>query len=194
YFFDQACKIERQTIGYKNTDKICKRIIDGKYNEIAPVNLASVLDKNDIEKFKSDLNLTNNKVNKYYTAYFYKDGNHSYSIDYANEGKKHILLDLQYASGAGAGCDYNFLAVYNPQTSDKIRYIGENDKNVNFHPSVFGICAANTREELISIDKKNYLLVSGSSGLISLNEIARSEDGGDRINAVCDFAPIYSYE
>ncbi|MDR2639044.1 MAG: hypothetical protein LBC09_04335, partial [Helicobacteraceae bacterium] len=122
YFFDQACKIERKTTGYKNTDKICKRVIDGKYNKIAPVNLASALDKNDIERFKSDLNPTDNKIriNKYASIYFYDDGNHSYFIDYANEGKKHILLNIQYSSGAGEGCGYNFLAVYNPQTGDEI--------------------------------------------------------------------------
>jgi hypothetical protein len=101
------------------------------------------------------------------------------------------MLNLTYASGSGMGCGYEFLAVYN-RSGDNLSYIGEDENSP--YPSVFGDCIKRTREDLISIDKKNYILVRDrDAGLVSLNEITRSE-GKEHINEVCAFSPIFAYE
>jgi hypothetical protein len=78
------------------------------------------------------------------------------------------------------------LAIYNPHSSDKIRYIRENNESSD--------CNTNTKEELITIDKKNYILVSGSAELQGLYETSKTDSDGDNVSTVCDFKPIYIYE
>jgi hypothetical protein len=53
-FFDQACKIESKVIGYSNKEKICKSVVDGRYDKILPVKLDSVLNEEEIKKFNAD--------------------------------------------------------------------------------------------------------------------------------------------
>jgi hypothetical protein len=136
-FLDQACKIESRVIGYSNKEKICKRVVDGIYDKISPVKLDSVINEEEIKNF--------NNINGYYD-------NNTFFVDYANEGENHILFNLLHASGSGMGCDYEFLAIYNPQSANNISYIGK--EKYSLMPSVFGDCSKNTREDLISIDKK----------------------------------------
>ncbi|MDR2080869.1 MAG: hypothetical protein LBP54_03140 [Campylobacteraceae bacterium] len=192
YFFDQACKIERKITGYKNKEQICRQVIKGEYKKVVGAPLSSVVDGGQFEHFNADINLT-----KYFSTYHHEEDNNTYFIDYRNEGKKHILLNLDYSSGAGAGCDYNFLVVYNPNKSDKVYYIGEvgnYDGEYEMFPSVFADCNMRTKEEIISIGKKNYILLSGSGKLVGLYEITASDDGEDIINDICTFELLYSYE
>jgi hypothetical protein len=201
-FFDQVCKIERKTAGYKNSEPICMRVIEGKYKKIEPKPLNSIFDKEEIERLNAELGVKNEtskywwdgkSIKKYDYTHFYDEGNNSYFADYRNEGEKYLLLNLDYASGAGSGCGYSFLAVYDPKGRDTIRYIDEkNDEDSE--PSVFSDCFTETQEEIISIDGKNYILVSGTAGLKGLYGISVSDKGDDIVNNVCIFEPIYVYE
>jgi hypothetical protein len=202
-FFDQSCKIERKITGYKNGEPICNRVINGEYKKIAPAPLNFFFDSEQIEQLNADLGIKNGtsnhwdeskKINRYGSTYFYGEDNNSYFADYRNEGKKHVLLNLDYSSGAERGCGYKFLVVYDPEERDKIRYINEKNDKYSFYPSVFSDCDVETKEEIISIDGKNYILVSGIAGLIGLYEIGASDNGEDAVSDICVFEPIYVYE
>ncbi|MDR1614099.1 MAG: hypothetical protein LBS26_00855 [Campylobacteraceae bacterium] len=186
YFFDQACKIKRTTTGYANRDKICQKAAKGEYEKILSVDLRLVLNEKEFQKLEADFNETNRFMGWYLSCI----ENNGYFVDYANEGKKHIVLNLTYGSAAGAGCGYGYLALYDPHKGDELRrsHIGGGEF-YSLHD-----CYIEAREEPISIGEKNYILVSGNTGLISLNEIAKSDNGSEHINTVCTFEPIYKYE
>ncbi|MDR3346577.1 MAG: hypothetical protein LBS73_05310 [Campylobacteraceae bacterium] len=203
-FFDQACKIEKKIVGYKKENKICKQVLDKKYKKIQPNTLHSVLNKKQIRDFNYDFygyDVNDNSLQydgpkaleKYNFTSFQENSTNTYLADYRNEGKKHIILNLQYHYYNRAGCSYNFLAVYSPKR-EEVYYIGEEELDINFFPSHFSDCFFETKEEIVSINQKNYILVSGLSGIVGLYEITKSDNATDNINQLCKFEPIYKYE
>ncbi|MDR2152714.1 MAG: hypothetical protein LBO72_07835 [Helicobacteraceae bacterium] len=184
-FFDQACKIEREVIGYKNDEEICKQVAQGEYKKIASAPLSAILDDEQLNRFNADFNTTEKRYSEYLD--FEDKG---YFLDYKNEGKKHILLDLGYTQEGR--CSHSFLGVYKQDEWHKIYIVSEGANY--FFPGLSSYCDISSKEEIISIGKKNYILVSGEAGLIGLQEIIASDNASDTIDSICSFTPIYKYE
>jgi hypothetical protein len=200
-FFDQACEIKRSIVGYKDTlekqSKLCQKVIGGQYTKPEETNLTDIFDNASLAHFKEDITHVKEKFR-------WVDINTEYDkalwIDYDNNGEKKLLFNGYYASGAGAGCDYRMYLTYAAKKQEKFTTLAPDDEGSYFYTKHIFNCFQ--KEELITVDDKNYILTAfdavgsynNNKDIYALYEMKRDKNGILQSEQVCEFVPDYKYE
>jgi hypothetical protein len=200
-FFDQACEIKRSIIGYKDTlekqSKLCQKVINGQYTKPKEINLTDILDNTSLAQLQED---TSEIRNNFWAVYFRVGDYKTFFVDYDNSGNKKLLLEARFESNAGAGCGYHMYLTYKANEQEKFTTLAPDDEDSNFYTKHISECFQ--KEELITVDDKNYILIafdnissySNYKEMYRLYEMKRDKNGTLQSEQVCDFAPDYKYE
>ncbi|MDR1007561.1 MAG: hypothetical protein LBL65_03210 [Campylobacteraceae bacterium] len=199
--FDQACEIKRSVTDYRERiekqNKLCQKVINGQYTKPEWTSLFNIFDNTSLSQFKKDISTAEKKFRRFEFGIEY---NRAFLVDYDNTGKKKLLLNAMYASGTGAWCNYYMYLTYETNEQEKFATLAPNDEDSYFYTKHISECFQ--KEELITVDGKNYILTafnaSGSynnnKDIYSLYEMKRDKNGTLQSEQVCDFVPIYKYE
>ena len=119
-------------------------------------------------------------------------------IDYNNDGKDEILTGARYDSGSGAGCGHTLFRIYDsPDAPTRLITNGKQD-DVYFHGGNTGdgyeISCNGGKQEIVTVEGKNYLLTTDKTGPQRLDMIATQADGTNKIEQLCSFIPKKEYQ
>lgn len=104
------------------------------------------------------------------------------NIDIDNDGKKENLLYLNYASGAGAGCDETFYAEYIPQNT-----------NLDYIFSGLEPHCGRTLKRPVTIDHTNYILTVMEDRPKKLYRLYKDTEGKKQKELICNFEAVPKY-
>ena len=202
--FEQACKLEVKSLTFKNTiasnDSVCNKIINEQYFSPVPIPAEEYFSAADFEQYIKDIChiehihyfqglqkyhdcLENQKpsVVSSNTSIHGKNGE-LINIDIDNDGKKENLLYLNYASGAGAGCDETFYAEYIPQNT-----------NVDYIFSGLEPHCGGTLKRPVTIDHTNYILTVMEDRPKKLYRLYKDTEGKKQKELICNFEAVPKY-
>ncbi|MDD4555812.1 MAG: hypothetical protein PHE89_00570 [Alphaproteobacteria bacterium] len=97
--------------------------------------------------------------------------------DYNNDGIEDTLIQTDFASGSGRGCDHSFYSTLN----------NDNTFILNAEPYCNG-----AKKQIINIDNKNYILSTQQHMIKNVYEIIQ-ENNKDILNNICNFIPNIEY-
>jgi len=181
--FEQACYISSEVVKYyaggalESNKAICQKVIDKNYKVHKAEGIQNILSIDDLLKYqRADL----------------ASPRQGLQVDYNNDGTPKILVRLGYSSIA---CDYSYFGVYNA-SSGIFTVITTGKPGERNDPAKMGdgysISCKEGEQEIISIDKKHYLLTLSSEfeskGLDRLDEIiADATTGLNKVENICSF-------
>ena len=119
-------------------------------------------------------------------------------VDYNNDGKEEVLMGARYASGSGAGCGHTLFRIYDsPDAPTRLITNGKQD-DIYFHGGNTGdgyeISCNGGKQEIVTVEGKNYLLTTDKTGPQRLDMIATQADGTNKIEQLCSFIPKKEYQ
>ena len=119
-------------------------------------------------------------------------------VDYNNDGKDEVLMGARYASGSGAGCGHTLFRIYDsPDAPTRLITNGKQD-DVYFHGGNTGdgyeISCNGGKQEIVTVEGKNYLLTTDKTGPQRLDMFATQADGTNKIEQLCSFIQKKEYQ
>ena len=219
--FKDACRFTSTVAGWvpeKGKDNpVCQAVADKKYQTRETAPMTSVVTAEEYKKFKTmtcqNAEAENKKKNRTFSFddCLNKDDSVDFElasettgtgvglkIDYNNDGKDEILTGAYYASGSGAGCGHTLFRIYDfPDAPTRLITNGK-PGDVYFHGGNTGdgyeISCNGGKQEIVTVEGKNYLLTTDKTGPQRLDMIATQADGTNKIEQICSFIPKMEYQ
>ena len=219
--FKDACRFTSAVTGWvpeKGKDNpVCQAVADKKYQTRETAPMTAVVPAEEYKKFKTmtcqNAEAENKKRNRTFSFddCLNKDDSVDFElasettgtdaglkIDYNNDGKDEVLMGARYASGSGAGCGHTLFRIYDsPDAPTRLITNGKQD-DIYFHGGNTGdgyeISCNGGKQEIVTVEGKNYLLTTDKTGPQRLDMIATQADGTNKIEQLCSFIPKKEYQ
>ena len=219
--FKDACRFTSTVTGWvpeKGKDNpVCQAVADKKYQMRETAPMTAVVPAEEYKKFKTmtcrnaEAEYKKAKRTFSFDGCLNSDASPSFElasettgtdaglkIDYNNDGKDEVLMGARYASGSGAGCGHTLFRIYDsPDAPTRLITNGKQD-DVYFHGGNTGdgyeISCNGGKQEIVTVEGKNYLLTTDKTGPQRLDMIATQADGTNKIEQLCSFIPKKEYQ
>ena len=219
--FKDACRFTSAVTGWvpeKGKDNpVCQAVADKKYQMRETAPMTAVVPAEEYKKFKTmtcrnaEAEYKKAKRTFSFDGCLNSDASPSFElasettgtgvglkVDYNNDGKDEVLMGARYASGSGAGCGHTLFRIYDsPDAPTRLITNGKQD-DVYFHGGNTGdgyeISCNGGKQEIVTVEGKNYLLTTDKTGPQRLDMIATQADGTNKIEQLCSFIPKKEYQ
>lgn len=219
--FKDACRFTSTVTGWvpeKGKDNpVCQAVADKKYQMRETAPMTAVVPAEEYKKFKTmtcqnaEAEYKKAKRTFSFDGCLNSDASPSFElasettgtgvglkVDYNNDGKDEVLMGARYASGSGAGCGHTLFRIYDsPDAPTRLITNGKQD-DIYFHGGNTGdgyeISCNGGKQEIVTVEGKNYLLTTDKTGPQRLDMIATQADGTNKIEQLCSFIPKKEYQ
>lgn len=219
--FKDACRFTSTVTGWvpeKGKDNpVCQAVADKKYQTREAAPMTAVVPAEEYKNFKTmtcrnaEAEYKKAKRTFSFDGCLNSDASPSFElasettgtgvglkVDYNNDGKDEVLMGARYASGSGAGCGHTLFRIYDsPDAPTRLITNGKQD-DVYFHGGNTGdgyeISCNGGKQEIVTVEGKNYLLTADKTGPQRLDMIATQADGRNKIEQLCSFIPEIGYQ
>ena len=219
--FKDACRFTSTVTGWvpeKGKDNpVCQAVADKKYQTRETAPMTAVVPAEEYKNFKTmtcrnaEAEYKKAKRTFSFDGCLNSDASPSFElasettgtgvglkIDYNNDGKDEILTGARYDSGSGAGCSHTLFRIYvSPDAPTRLITNGKQD-DIYFHGGNTGdgyeISCNGGKQEIVTVEGKNYLLTTDKTGPQRLDMIATQADGTNKIEQLCSFIPKKEYQ
>lgn len=218
--FKDACRFTSTVTGWvpeKGKDNpVCQAVADKKYQTRETAPMTAVVPAEEYKNFKTmtcrnaEAEYKKAKRTFSFDGCLNSDASPSFElasettgtgvglkIDYNNDGKDEILTGARYDSGSGAGCSHTLFRIYDsPDAPTRLITNGKQD-DIYFHGGNTGdgyeISCNGGKQEIVTVEGKNYLLTTDKTGPQRLDEITTLPDGTNKIEQLCTFKAQYEW-
>ena len=219
--FKDACRFTSAVTGWvpeKGKDNpVCQAVADKKYQTRETAPMTAVVPAEEYKNFKTmtcrnaEAEYKKAKRTFSFDGCLNSDASPSFElasettgtgvglkVDYNNDGKDEVLMGARYASGSGAGCGHTLFRIYDsPDAPTRLITNGKQD-DIYFHGGNTGdgyeISCNGGKQEIVTVEGKNYLLTTDKTGPQRLDMIATQADGTNKIEQLCSFIPKKEYQ
>lgn len=218
--FKDACRFTSVVTGWvpeKGKDNpVCQAVADKKYQMRETAPMTAVVPAEEYKKFKTmtcrnaEAEYKKAKRTFSFDGCLNSDASPSFElasettgtgvglkVDYNNDGKDEVLMGARYDSGSGAGCSHTLFRIYvSPDAPTRLITNGE-PNGIYFHGGNTGdgyeISCNGGKQEIVTVEGKNYLLTTDKTGPQRLDMIATQADGTNKIEQLCTFKAQYEW-
>lgn len=218
--FKDACRFTSTVTGWvpeKGKDNpVCQAVADKKYQMRETAPMTAVVPAEEYKKFKTmtcrnaEAEYKKAKRTFSFDGCLNSDASPSFElasettgtgvglkVDYNNDGKDEVLMGARYDSGSGAGCGHTLFRIYDsPDAPTRLITNGKQD-DIYFHGGNTGdgyeISCNGGKQEIVTVEGKNYLLTTDKTGPQRLDMIATQADGTNKIEQLCTFKAQYEW-